>query len=174
MTHSGTFVPDALHSSRMLKDGITYTLPDASDGFSARLRQVVETYGNVSALARAIQRSEGAVRKWLRGESEPAVSDLRSICEVTGANVEWLVTGRGEPGVREQPPPPYGAEGPLPPVSYTLMDEVVLSIRLEPKIAGVPVTPEKCSSILTTVYNMSRVTRQVDRESAERIIGLTS
>ena len=38
-----------------------------------------------------------AIRKWLRGQSEPAVSDLRAICEVTQTNVEWLVMGRGDP-----------------------------------------------------------------------------
>lgn len=151
--------------------------PDDPDGFALRLRQVVDSYGSTSSLARVIDRSEGALRKWLRGESEPGVSDVRAICLATGTSVEWLVMGKGEPRtglmVRE-PHTPYGAEEPLPPLNYKLMDDVVLSIRLEPKIAGMPVTPEKCSSILTTVYNMSRATRQVDREGAERVIALTS
>jgi transcriptional regulator with XRE-family HTH domain len=159
----------------MLKEG-KHLIPGESDGFAARLRQVVDSYGSTSSLARVINRSEGALRKWMRGQSEPSVSDLKSLCEATGTNVEWLVMGRGEPkgmAVRE-PPLPYGTEEPLPPLNYKLMDDVVLTVRLESKVAGAPVTPEKCSSILTTVYNMSRTTRRVDREGAERIIGLTS
>src|SRR2546421_12361615 len=75
-------------------------------GFAARLREVIGIYGSASALAKAIERSEGAVRKWLRGESEPNVTDLRCVCEATRTSVEWLVTGRGERealalGVRE-------------------------------------------------------------------------
>ena len=62
-------------------------------------------FGGASALARAIGRSDGAIRKWLRGDSEPNVSDLRAICRASGASVEWLVTGEGDsqliPGVRE-------------------------------------------------------------------------
>jgi hypothetical protein len=83
--------------------------------------------------------------------------------------------GRGDPKgatVRE-PPTSSGGGDPLPPLNYKLMDEVVLAVRLEPKVAGTAVTPEKCSSILTTVYNMSRTTRRVDREAAERVAGLT-
>lgn len=173
---SGNFVPVALHSSCMLKDG-NYPLPSEPDGFPARLRQVIDSYGSTNAIARVINRSEGAVRKWLRGQSEPNVSDLRAICDATGTSVEWLVMGRGDRqgigGVRE-PHTPYGEEQALPPLNYKLMDDVVASVRLEPRIAGTPVTPEKCSSILTTVYNMSRITRQVDQEGAERVIGLTS
>jgi transcriptional regulator with XRE-family HTH domain len=160
----------------MLKDS-KYTAPGESDGFASRLRQVVDSYGSTSAIARVINRSEGAVRKWLRGQSEPNVSDLRAICDTTGTSVEWLVMGRGDrqgiTGVRE-PHTPYGEEPALPPLNYKLMDDVVATIRLEPKIAGTAVTPGKCSSILTTVYNMSRATRQVDAEGAERVIGLAS
>lgn len=155
-----------------------YPSLDEADGFAERLRQAIDSYGSTSALARVIRRSEGAVRKWVRGQSEPTVSDLRAICQVTGTSVEWLVMGRGEPravlAVREPPPPPLLAEEPLPPLDYKLMDEVVLAVRLEPKIAGMVVTPEKCSAILTTVYNMSRTSRRVDREGAERVIALTS
>ena len=64
-------------------------------GFAARLRQVLKGHGSASSLAKAIARSEGAVRKWLRGESEPNVTDLRAVCDVTETRIEWLVTGAG-------------------------------------------------------------------------------
>ena len=87
-----------------------------SSGFAARLREVIDAYGSASALAKAIDRSEGAVRKWLRGESEPNVTDLRCVCEQTATSIEWLVTGNGlretqpqgmHDSVREPSPPLY-------------------------------------------------------------------
>jgi transcriptional regulator with XRE-family HTH domain len=89
----------------MLIDG-KYALSNEPNGFPARLRHVLDSYGTGIALAQAIGRSEGAIRKWLRGESEPNVSDLRAICEATNTNVEWLVFGRGDPKrmeIRESP-----------------------------------------------------------------------
>jgi hypothetical protein len=164
----------------MLKTGESADL-NPPDGFPGRLRQVIDSYGNTSSLAREIERSEGALRKWLRGLSEPNVSDLRAICEITHTSVEWLVMGRGQrhesygdsgPGVAEN----RGA-GPveLPPLSYKLMDQVVRSIRDEsPILLGNEVPPEKQSSVITTVYNMSRRTRLVDAEEVSRIVGLTA
>jgi transcriptional regulator with XRE-family HTH domain len=164
----------------MLKTGES-TGPSIPDGFPARLRQVLDSYGSTSALARVIDRSEGALRKWLRGRSEPNVTDLRAICEATGTSVEWLVMGRGERreqsaegdsglSVREQGHPPE-----LPPLNYKLMDDVVRSIRREsPVLLGNDALPEKQSSVLTTVYNISRRTRVVDLEEVSRIVGLTA
>jgi transcriptional regulator with XRE-family HTH domain len=63
--------------------------------FSARLERVIKAYGSVTAMAVRIGRSEGTLRKWLSGKSEPTASDLRAICEVAGFSIEWLVSGRG-------------------------------------------------------------------------------
>ena len=166
----------------MLKTGDSATPLTQPDGFPARLRQVLDSYGSTSSLARAIDRSEGAVRKWLRGLSEPNVTDLRAICEETSTSVEWLVMGRGERrrvddsgsgmGVSDSHTP-YGAEPELPPLNYKLMDQVVRTLRDEsPVLLGDQVVPEKQSSVLTTVYNMSRRSRLVDREEVSRIVGL--
>lgn len=63
--------------------------------FPARLRAALRSYDSVSAAAFAIHRSEGAVRKWLKGKSEPSAADLRAISERTGVSVEWLLFGEG-------------------------------------------------------------------------------
>jgi transcriptional regulator with XRE-family HTH domain len=164
----------------MLKTGESIDL-NPPDEFAARLRQVIDSYGSTSSLAREIERSEGALRKWLRGLSEPNVSDLRAICEITHTSVEWLVMGRGprqesfgDPGsgVAES----RGAAAvELPPLSYKLMDAVVRSIREEsPILLGNDVPPEKQSSVISTVYNLSRRSRIVDAEDVSRIVGLTA
>jgi hypothetical protein len=63
------------------------------EGLPERLRLTIESYGTVSATATAIKRSEGALRKWIRGTSEPNASDLRSISELTGTQITWLIFG---------------------------------------------------------------------------------
>jgi transcriptional regulator with XRE-family HTH domain len=92
----------------------TYAYSDEANGFPARLRQILDSYGTAVALAQAIGRSEGAIRKWLRGQSEPNVSDLRAICEATNTNVEWMVLGCGDPQrmeIREPTPCSCGQHG---------------------------------------------------------------
>jgi transcriptional regulator with XRE-family HTH domain len=165
----------------MLKTGESSDL-NTPDGFPGRLRQVLDSYGSTSSLARAIDRSEGALRKWLRGQSEPNVSDLRAICEVSGTRVEWLVMGWGErrsagdPGLGVgETPGPLGANAELPPLNYKLMDDVVRCIRREsPVLLGNEVQPEKQSTVLASVYNMSRRARTVDSEEVSRLVGLAA
>ena len=155
----------------MLKDG-EYPRTTDADGFPSRLREAIDSYGSTSQFARAINRSEGAVRKWLKGQSEPSVSDLRTLCEVTGSNVEWLVFGRGSrTGDLSREVLPIDTA--LPPADFDLMDEVFLAVEFEPVIAGRRVTPTQASSIAVSLYNLSRSTRHVDRQSAKRIAALT-
>jgi transcriptional regulator with XRE-family HTH domain len=152
-----------------------YAPPPTPDGFPQRLRQVIDSYGSTSALARTIDRSEGAIRKWLRGQSEPAVSDLRAICDATNTSVEWLVMGRGHQkgsATRSPPGSTGGEDEPLSKLDFSLMDDVCGTVGLEATIDGTALTTEKCSTILTLVYNMSIPTRRVDRESARRAVGL--
>jgi transcriptional regulator with XRE-family HTH domain len=63
-----------------------------TEGFPARLREVIPK-GKVTSLASEIGRSEGALRKWLRGEAEPNLTDLRLLSAATGVGIEWLVIG---------------------------------------------------------------------------------
>lgn len=67
------------------------------EGLPERLRLTIASYGSVSATATAMNRSEGALRKWIRGTSEPNASDLRSICELTGTHINWLLYGENAP-----------------------------------------------------------------------------
>ena len=67
------------------------------EGLPERLRLTIASYGSVTATAAAMKRSEGALRKWIRGASEPSASDLRSICELTGTRIDWLIFGNNGP-----------------------------------------------------------------------------
>lgn len=67
--------------------------------FGERLSAVVDAYKHdengrgCAGLARAIGRSEGVVRKWIRGESEPRRRELVLIALEVGIDLYWLMTG---------------------------------------------------------------------------------
>lgn len=149
-------------------------------GFAARLRQVLKGYGSASALAKAIARSEGAVRKWLRGESEPNVTDLRTLSEVTQTPVEWLVTGGGprqaqpesDAGstVRESPPPyrhsPHGT------LDLPLLEAVMAAADEQLRTAGLDLSPAKRSALIAAAYDLARGRNAVDAEAVARLVRL--
>ena len=149
-------------------------------GFAARLRQVLKGHGSASSLAKAIARSEGAVRKWLRGESEPNVTDLRALCEVTQTRIEWLVTGEGprQPQtesdaastVRESPPPyRHSPPGKL---DLPLLEAVVAAADEQLRAAGLDLSPAKRSALIAAAYDLARERNAVDAEAVARLVRL--
>jgi transcriptional regulator with XRE-family HTH domain len=146
-----------------------------SSGFAARLREVIDAYGSASGLAKAIERSEGAVRKWLRGESEPNVTDLRSVCDQTGTSIDWLVTGRGQrqvlaAGIREASPPYQNA--PYEQVNTQLLEGILLAVQEELRAAGLELPLLKQSMLVTTLYDLCHERKEVDREAVARLVKL--
>jgi hypothetical protein len=145
-------------------------------GFAARLREVIDAYGSASGLAKAIDRSEGAVRKWLRGESEPNVTDLRSVCETTATRIEWLATGNGprgaEPdGVQDSSAPPY--QNPVhEPVNTALLEGILLAVQEELQGAQLQLPLLKQSMLVVTLYDLCHERKEVDREAVARLVKL--
>lgn len=145
-------------------------------GFSARLRSVVEAHGSANGIAKAIDRSEGAVRKWLRGESEPNVTDLRSLCEETQTSIEWLVTGRGRreapnTGLQETPTLPYEGSG-HDALDYPLLEGIMDAVDIELRNAGLELPSTKKSMLVVTLYDMCHARKEVDREAVARLVRL--
>ncbi len=147
-----------------------------SGGFSVRLREVIDAYGSASGLAKAIDRSEGAVRKWLRGESEPNVTDLRTVCEKTGTRIEWLVTGQGPreadtSAIHDLTASPYHGV-PHDPVNVQLLEAILSAVREELRGARVDLPPPKEAMLVVTVYELCHERREVDREAVARLVKL--
>jgi transcriptional regulator with XRE-family HTH domain len=147
----------------------------AGSGFAARLREVIEAYGSASGLAKAIERSEGAVRKWLRGESEPNVTDLRSVCEQTGTSIEWLVAGRGQRealglGVRE---PAAGYQNSAPErLNHALHEGVMGAVEEELLKTGLTLPLNKRSTLVSHLYELCYERKEVDLEAVARLVKL--
>ena len=145
-------------------------------GFAARLREVIDAYGSASGLAKAIDRSEGAVRKWLRGESEPNVTDLRSVCETTRTRIEWLATGNGPRetetnGVRDSSAPLYDAR-PHEPINTALLEGILLAVQEELQAAQLNLPLLKQSMLVVTLYDLCHERKEVDREAVARLVKL--
>ena len=150
-------------------------------GFAARLRQVLKGHGSASSLAKAIQRSEGAVRKWLRVESEPNVTDLRAICQATQTRIHWLVTGEGPretqagseaaSSVRESPPAyrhsPHAA------LDLPLLEAVIAAADEQLRAAGLDLSPAKRSALIAAAYDLARGRNAVDADAVARLVRLT-
>jgi len=135
-------------------------------GFATRLRSVVEAHGSANGIAKAIDRSEGAVRKWLRGESEPNVTDLRSLCEETHTSIEWLVTGRGRrdaaaAGLQEAASPAYDSTG-HEPLNYPLLEGIMDAVDQELRSTALELPSTKKSMLVVTLYDMCHARREVD------------
>jgi transcriptional regulator with XRE-family HTH domain len=149
-------------------------------GFAARLRQVLKAHGSASGLAKAIARSEGAVRKWLRGESEPNVTDLRTLSEVTQTRIEWLATGEGprqtQPdadagsAVRETPPlyrqSSHGA------LDLPLLEAVLAAADEQLRATGLELPPAKRSALIAAAYDLARERDAVDVDAVARLVRL--
>jgi phage repressor protein C with HTH and peptisase S24 domain len=58
-----------------------------------RLRQLLDRFGSVAELARAVGVSDNAVYKWLSGRGQPTVSNVVGLARVAHVSVEWLATG---------------------------------------------------------------------------------
>ena len=149
-------------------------------GFAARLRQILESSDSASNLAKAIARSEGAVRKWLRGESEPNVTDLRALSQVTRTRIEWLVTGAGP---RQIPPDPEAqptAREPAPPHRHSphatldlpLLEAVISATDEQLRAAALQLSPSKRAALIAAAYDHGRGRNAVDAEAIARLVRL--
>ena len=148
------------------------------DGFAQRLRHAVALFGGPTALARRIGRSEGAIRKWLRGESEPNVTDLRAICSACGTTADWLVNGVGVSGLIptgvSEPSPIYGAP---PAMDGALLEHIMVTVdeleaQSETKIAKNKIGTHRKAAMIAALYALCRARGTLDRDAVSRLIRL--
>jgi transcriptional regulator with XRE-family HTH domain len=143
-----------------------------TSGFPARLRQVLDRFGSVAAVAAAIGRSDGAVRKWLRGQSEPGVTDLRALCELTQTRIEWLVSGHGpaqdQPALHD-PAPAYGARASL---DAALLEEVLSILEQRLRETGTTLSAVKHATLVAACYDLAHESGEIDAHAIARLIKL--
>lgn len=143
-------------------------------GFPARLRQALDRFGSIADAAGAIGRSEGAVRKWLRGQSEPGLTDLRALCQLTGTRIEWLAGGQGptqdQPALRD-PPAPYESTAHAP-LDVALLEAVLSALEQRLRETGTTLSAVKQATLAATCYDLASESGAVDLNRIARLVRL--
>lgn len=69
------------------------TVPPSS--FASRVRQVIKMSGSVSEIARRCGFSEGVVRSWRDGNTDPSRGRCVTMAKTLGLSLVWLAAGEG-------------------------------------------------------------------------------
>lgn len=71
------------------------TDPDDAQDLAIRMRLLIAREGGASALARRCGCSEGTVRSWRDGHSDPSRARCVALARALNISLQWLVTGEG-------------------------------------------------------------------------------
>lgn len=84
---------------------------DTKADFSRRLNLALDEEGyppsmsgRQTVLAKATNKSQPGVRKWLVGEALPNMTSAIELAKLINVNLEWLLSGRGPKAVEEEAP----------------------------------------------------------------------
>jgi len=140
--------------------------------FATRLRNVIDAHGGASALARIIGRSEGAVRKWLRAESEPSVTNLRAICDATATNIAWLVTGSAERAPASETAGAAQERAADCLADHALLETLLERVDAELARAQLALAAPQRAALIVTLYQLSHGSRMIDPDALARLLRL--
>lgn len=90
--------------------GLTVKDPNRQ-AFAERVAFLVDREKNTSRFARKVGVSEGVVRKWRNGESDPSREHVVAIADAYGLSLDWLAAGRGPMFASEKRPEPAAPAG---------------------------------------------------------------
>src|SRR5271167_4904072 len=66
----------------------------ADEEFRRRLRLIMQQFGSVADLARAVGVSDNAIYKWVSGRGQPSMISLVNLARAARVSIEWLATGQ--------------------------------------------------------------------------------
>ncbi len=71
------------------------TIPELSSTFSDRIKLLIQRVGSVTEIARMCGFSEGVVRSWRDGNTDPSRARCVTLARTLGISLVWLVAGEG-------------------------------------------------------------------------------
>jgi DNA-binding phage protein len=71
------------------------SIPDSSTTFSDRIKMLIQRVGSVTEIARMCGFSEGVVRSWRDGNTDPSRARCLTLARTLGISLVWLVAGEG-------------------------------------------------------------------------------
>src|SRR5512142_1166364 len=79
----------------VLMDMQTPTTPQAAETFAERIKVLIQRVGSVTEIARMCGFSEGVVRSWRDGNTDPSRARCVTLARTLGISLVWLVAGEG-------------------------------------------------------------------------------
>jgi phage repressor protein C with HTH and peptisase S24 domain len=73
------------------------TVGATEEDFRRRLRLIMQQFGSVADLARAVGVSDNAIYKWVSGRGQPSMISLVNLARAARVSIEWLATGQNAP-----------------------------------------------------------------------------
>lgn len=73
------------------------TTVEVEEEFRRRLRLIMQQFGSVADLARAVGVSDNAIYKWVSGRGQPSMISLVNLARAARVSIEWLATGHDAP-----------------------------------------------------------------------------
>jgi phage repressor protein C with HTH and peptisase S24 domain len=70
------------------------TVGATEEEFRRRLRLIMQQFGSVADLARAVGVSDNAIYKWVSGRGQPSMISLVNLARAARVSIEWLATGQ--------------------------------------------------------------------------------
>jgi hypothetical protein len=72
-----------------------HSLPESADTFANRIKILINRIGSVTEIARMCGFSEGVVRSWRDGNTDPSRARCVTLARTLGISLVWLVAGEG-------------------------------------------------------------------------------
>jgi len=72
-----------------------YAVPDHPETFADRIKILINKVGSVTEIARKCGFSEGVVRSWRDGNTDPSRARCVTLARTLGVSLVWLVAGEG-------------------------------------------------------------------------------
>jgi transcriptional regulator with XRE-family HTH domain len=91
--------------------------------FAQRLKSVIGQC-SMTSFAQQCNLSESAIRKYIRGDSEPTLQNLLVICEVGKVSLSWLATGKPDGNLLTATPEKLLTHTPTPSFDQIVINEV--------------------------------------------------
>lgn len=70
-----------------------------AETFADRIKQLIKHVGSVTKIARMCGFSEGVVRSWRDGHTDPSRARCVTLARALGISLVWLVAGEGSPSI---------------------------------------------------------------------------